>query len=108
MKAIINLSGKQYHIGEGDIIEVFKLNHKKGEQFTINDVALIEKDGVLLTDPDTIKNYSIVAEVLEEKKGKKVLVFKKKKKTEYKRKKGHRDYISVVKILKIQSPDGTS
>lgn len=107
MKAIIGLSGRQFHVGEGDILEVFRLEQKKGEQFVIKDIIALEKEGAIITDKNQIKKYSVVAEVIDEKKGKKVIVFKKKKKTGYKRKKGHRDLISIIKIVKIQESDAT-
>lgn len=108
MKAIIGISGRQFHVQEGDIIEVFKIDHRKGQQFTIQNIVAVEKDGVLIVDRDSLKNYSVLAELIDEKKGKKIHVFKKKKKTGYHLKKGHRDCISVIKIIKIQTPDATS
>lgn len=108
MKAIIALSSKQFHVGEGDVIEVFRLKQKKGEQFNIKDILALEKDGKIITDKRYIGECSVIAEVIDEKKGKKIYIFKKKKKTGYKRKKGHRDSISLVKIVKIQSSDVTS
>ncbi len=108
MNAIIEVSGRQFHVQEGDVIEVFKIGRKKGEQFTIQDIVAIEKDGTLLVDHKSTKNYSVLAEVVDEKKGKKIHVFKKKKKTGYHRKMGHRDCISVIKILKIQTTNATS
>ncbi|MCM8828639.1 MAG: bL21 family ribosomal protein, partial [Candidatus Omnitrophica bacterium] len=68
MKAIICLSGKQFHVGEGDVLEVFRLKQKKGEQFTIVDVVALEKDGILTTDKDILKDCSVTLEVLDEKK----------------------------------------
>ncbi|MGB9642294.1 MAG: 50S ribosomal protein L21 [Candidatus Ratteibacteria bacterium] len=108
MKAIIGLSGKQFCVKEGDMFEVFKLPHHKGNQFTIQEVLAIEKEGSLITDKDVVKNCSVIAEVVDEKKGKKIYVFKKKKKTGYSRKIGHRDMLSIVKIVKIQAPNAAS
>lgn len=108
MKAIIGISGRQFHVQDGDIIEIFRVNHKKGEQFSIQDIYAIEKDGVLIVDKASLKNYSVLVEVVDEKKGEKIHVFKKKKKTGYHRKIGHRDYISVIKIIGIQTTDATS
>ncbi|MCM8814824.1 MAG: 50S ribosomal protein L21 [Candidatus Omnitrophica bacterium] len=108
MKAIISISGRQFHVGGGDILEVFRLKQKKGEQFTINEIVALEKDGSLITDRDILKDCCVIAEVIDEKKGKKIRVFKKKKKTGYKRKRGHRDSLSLIKILKIQVPDAKS
>ncbi|MCX7705981.1 MAG: 50S ribosomal protein L21 [bacterium] len=102
MKAIIGISGKQFHVEPNDIIEVFRLKQRKGEQFEIKNVFALEKEGQIITDRDYLGKCSVIAEVVDEKKGEKIYVFKKKKKTGYKRKKGHRDLISLVKIIKIQ------
>lgn len=108
MKAIIGLSGKQFQVQEGDVVEVFKLPYEKGKQFEIRDILAIDNEGHLIYDKEALKNFSVIAEVIEEKKGKKIYVFKKKKKTGYSRKRGHRDSLSVVKIIKIQSSNATS
>ncbi|HOJ30502.1 MAG TPA: 50S ribosomal protein L21 [bacterium] len=108
MKAIIGLSGKQYCVKEGDTFEVFKLSHQKGNQFTIQDILAIEKQGSLITDKEFLKNCAVIAEVIDEKKGEKLYVFKKKKKTGYSKKTGHRDILSVVKIVRIQTSDAAS
>ncbi len=108
MKAIIGLSGKQFHVGEGDVFEVFKLKQEKGKQFNIQDIVAVEKENSIITDSEYLKKCSVLAEILDEKKGEKIYVFKKKKKTGYSRKKGHRDMLSVVKILRIETPDATS
>ncbi|HOK79321.1 MAG TPA: 50S ribosomal protein L21 [bacterium] len=108
MRAIIGLSGKQFCVKEGDMFEVFKLPYQKGSQFTIQDVLAIEKEGSLITDKNILKNCSVIAEIVDEKKGRKLYVFKKKKKTGYSKKTGHRDILSIVKIVKIQTSNAAS
>ena len=102
MFAIIKTGGKQYKIKERDIIFVEKLNNKKGDTIKLEEVLLLSDDvkDIKIGTP-YLKGISIKAEVLEQKKSKKVIVFKKKRRKNYKRKNGHRQNITVLKILKI-------
>ena len=104
MFAIIKSGGKQYKIKENDIIFVEKLKNKKGDKIDIKDVLLLSNDekNIKVGTP-FLKGKSIKAEVLEQKKNKKVIVFKKKRRKNYKTKNGHRQNITVIKILKISS-----
>ncbi|MFA5644896.1 MAG: 50S ribosomal protein L21 [Candidatus Ratteibacteria bacterium] len=102
MYAVIGLSGKQYLVREGDLIESFKIGKKEGEAFTITDIRLLGKDDdTVITDAESLSHYEVSAQILQEKKGKKVYSFKKKAKTGYSRGVGHRDQIAVIKIEKI-------
>ena len=102
MFAIIKTGGKQYKIKENDTIFVEKLKNKKGDKIDIKDVLLLSNDekSIKVGTP-YLKGVAIKAEVLEQKKNKKVIVFKKKRRKNYKRKNGHRQNITVLKILKI-------
>ena len=104
MFAIIKTGGKQYKIKEKDIIFVEKLNNKKGDKIDIKNVLLLSNDdkNIKIGAP-ILKGISVKAEVLEQKKDKKVIVFKKKRRKNYKRKNGHRQEITELKILKINS-----
>ena len=104
MFAIIKTGGKQYKIKEKDIIFVEKLNNKKGDKIDIKNVLLLSNDdkNIKIGAP-ILKGISVKAEVLEQKKDKKVIVFKKKRRKNYKRKNGHRQEITVLKILKINN-----
>ncbi|MCL5408528.1 MAG: 50S ribosomal protein L21 [Candidatus Omnitrophica bacterium] len=101
MYSIVSISGKQFLVKEGDILEVYKLQQKKGEKFEISDVVALEKDGRLIMDKDGLKNCKVIAEVIKEKKGEKIYSFKKKSKTGYKRGVGYRDSVTVLKISQI-------
>jgi len=101
MYAIISMAGKQFVVKEGDKLEVMHLAKKVGDKIEISDVLALEKDGKLISNRDDLKKCSVVVEVVEEKKGDKICVFKKKKKTGYRKKTGHRDVISVVRVDKI-------
>lgn len=94
--AIFKTGGKQYRVKVGDIVKVEK----------INSTGKIEFDQVLMIDDKmgtpVIKGASVTADVLEQKRAPKVLVFKKKRRQNYRRTKGHRQNITVLKITDIK------
>ena len=79
MFAIVKTGGKQYKIKENDIILVEKLSNKKGDSINLNEILLLSNDKkeIKIGTP-LLKGISVKAKVLEQKKGKKVIVFKKK------------------------------
>lgn len=102
MYAIIATGGKQYKVAEGDIILVEKLGQEAGEKVTLDDVIVVNKDGELLFG-DKVAAASVTASVVENVKGKKVTVYKYKRKTGYHKKQGHRQNYSKIKIEAINA-----
>lgn len=103
MYAIIKTGGKQYKIKEGETLEVEKLDGEKGETVEFNDVLLVynDKDKVEIGTPK-VSGAKVVAKVLNpEIKGEKVTIVKYKPKKRYRRKTGHRQKYTKVKIEKI-------
>ena len=94
--AIFQTGGKQYRVQAGDIVKVEKLNADGKVEF---DQVLMVGDKVGTPFVDGAK---VVAEVLEQKRTDKVLVFKKKRRQNYRRTHGHRQYITVLKITEIK------
>ena len=101
MYAIIATGGKQYKVSEGDIIKVEKLAVEAGETVTFDDVVAISGDS-LLVGAD-VKASSVSATVMEQGRGKKVIVYKYKRKSGYHKKNGHRQAYTQVKIDKINA-----
>jgi len=102
MFAVIKTGGKQYRVQEGDVLEVEKLDYEVGQQIEFKDVLLVEAEDRTLIGTPLVDKARVVAVVLEHFKGDKVIVFKKKRREQYKRKKGHRQQLSKVRIEKIQ------
>ncbi|MCI6499649.1 50S ribosomal protein L21 [Lachnospiraceae bacterium HCP1S3_C3] len=102
MYAIIATGGKQYKVSEGDVIKVEKLGKEAGETVTFDNVLLVNNGEVVVGDP-TVANASVSATVVSEGKGKKVIVYKYKRKTGYHKKNGHRQSYTEVKIEKINA-----
>ena len=94
--AIFQTGGKQYRVQKGDIIKVEKLNASGKIEFD-QVLMLGEKIGTPVVD-----GAKVIAEVVEQKRADKVLVFKKKRRQNYRRTKGHRQFITVLKITDIK------
>ena len=101
MYAIIATGGKQYKVSEGDTIKVEKLNVEAGDTVKFDDVLAIGGDKLLVGDD--VKSASVSATVVENGKGKKVIVYRYKRKSGYHKKNGHRQAYTQVKIDKINA-----
>ena len=101
MYAIIATGGKQYKVSEGDTIKVEKLNVEAGDTVKFDDVLAIGGDKLLVGDD--VKSASVSATVVENGKGKKVIVYRYKRKSGYHKKNGHRQAYTKVKIDSIKA-----
>ncbi|OOB76926.1 MAG: 50S ribosomal protein L21 [Epulopiscium sp. Nuni2H_MBin003] len=101
MYAIIQTGGKQYKVEEGSIIKVEKLDVVAGDAISFDNVLAVSKDDTLTFGNPVINGAVVKAEVLEQGKEKKIIVFKYKPKKSYKRKKGHRQPFTRIKITSI-------
>ncbi len=100
MYAIIATGGKQYKVSEGDIINVEKLGAEAGETVVFDQVLAVN-DGELKVGTPTVASAKVTASVVAEGRGKKVIVYKYKRKTGYHKKNGHRQAFTKVKIESI-------
>ena len=101
MYAMIATGGKQYKVSEGDVLKVEKLNAATGDTVTFDQVVAVSDNG-LKVGAD-VANATVSATVVGEGKGKKVIVYKYKRKTGYHKKNGHRQPYTQVKIEKINA-----
>ncbi|HHW66671.1 MAG: large subunit ribosomal protein [Epulopiscium sp.] len=101
MYAIIETGGKQYRVQEGDVIYVEKLGVAAGEKITFDKVLAVSKDDSLSVGTPFVNNVTVTASVVEEGKGKKIIVYKYKPKKGYHKKRGHRQPYTKVKIEAI-------
>ncbi len=102
MYAVIRTGGKQYRVAPEDVIEIEKVDAAEGDLVEFDHVLMIGKDGV---DPEVgtpvIEGARVSAEVLEQGRGKKIIVFKKKRRQNYRRKNGHRQHLTTVRVLEV-------
>ena len=100
MYAVIVSGGKQYKVSEGDVIRVEKLEVEEGAKVSFDQVRLIN-DGSLKIGTPTVQGAKVSGTVLQNGKGKKVIVYRYKRKSGYHKKNGHRQLFTEVKIDKI-------
>lgn len=100
--AIVQTGGKQYQVRPGDTIRVESLPQEQGEKVEFSDVLMVSADGEVTLGTPNVTGAKVTAEVAGHGKGKKVIVFKYKAKTRYRRKKGHRQGYTRLSIQDIQ------
>jgi large subunit ribosomal protein L21 len=101
MYALIRSGGKQYRVTPGETIRLEKLAGEVGAKIELGNVLLVENDGNIQVGNPLIANAKIQATVVEHDRGKKILVFKKKRKKQYRRTQGHRQDYTAVRIDNI-------
>jgi large subunit ribosomal protein L21 len=101
MLAIIETGGKQYKVRLGDKIKIEKLNAEEGSNFVFDKVLLKAKDSTVLIGTPYLENEKVEAKVLKQGRERKKIVFKYHSKTRYRKKKGHRQYYTLVEITNI-------
>lgn len=102
MYAIIATGGKQYKVEEGDVIKVEKLGVEAGQTVTFDQVLVVSDTETKVGTP-TVDGASVSATVVAEGKGKKVIVYRYKRKTGYHKKNGHRQPFTQVEIKAINA-----
>jgi len=101
MFAVIKTGGKQYSVESGKTLKIEKVEGKKGDSLSFNEVILISDTNIQTFGNPLIKGAEVKATIIEQIRDKKISVFKKKRRKDYRRKYGHRQYLTVVKIDKI-------
>ena len=101
MYAIIKTGGKQYRVQQGDEFKVEKLDAKVGDKVVFDEVVAVGGDKLIVGTP-FVNGYVVNAEVLEQGKGDKIVIYKYKAKKDYRRKNGHRQPFTLVKITGIE------
>lgn len=102
MYAVIRTGGKQYRVAQGDIVDVEKLAGQVGDKVTLGEVLFVGGNGEAKIGTPTLAEARVTAEIMEQGKAKKVIVFKKKRRKSYSRKRGHRQQLTTLKIVEIQ------
>jgi large subunit ribosomal protein L21 len=101
MFAVIKTGGKQYRVATGDVIRIEKLDGEAGSSLNFDDVLLVGDDSTTTTGTPLVKGAKVSGEILEQTRGDKVIIFKKKRRQNYRRKAGHRQNLTVVRITDV-------
>ena len=102
MFAIVRTGGKQYRVGVGDQITVERLVGEVGAAISLDEVLAVGGEAPKV-GPPVIAGASVTAKILQQPRGTKVIVFKKKRRKNYRRKRGHRQELTVLKIEEISA-----
>jgi len=103
MFAVIKTGGKQYKVKSGDVLSVEKLGVSEGSKITFDEVVIVGEGEDVKVGTPNIEGAVVSAEVLEQFKDDKVIVFKKKRRHNYRRLKGHRQNLTTIKISEIKT-----
>jgi large subunit ribosomal protein L21 len=101
MFAIVKTGGKQYRVGPGDQIVVERIAGDVGAEVALDEVLAISDGELNALGTPTVANASVRAKIVQQPRGTKVLVFKKKRRKNYRRKRGHRQELTVLRIEEI-------
>ncbi|WP_075340829.1 50S ribosomal protein L21 [Tenacibaculum agarivorans] len=101
MYAIVEIAGQQFKVAKDQKVYVHRLPEAEGSQVTFDKVMLIEDKGNVTIGAPAIEGAGVTAKILGHLKGEKVIVFKKKRRKGYRKKNGHRQYLSEIQIESI-------
>ena len=98
MYAIVEIAGQQFKVEKDQQVFVHRLDAQEGDKISFDDVYLIDDKGTVTVGAPAVKGAQVKASVLRHLKGDKVIIFKKKRRKGYKKKNGHRQYLTEIKI----------
>jgi len=101
MYAVLATGGKQYRVAPGDTVEIEKLTAEAGQPVVFDQVLLVNNEGKVVVGTPTVAGARVVADVVEQTRGEKVVAFKLKRRKGYRKKIGHRQSLTVVKVKEI-------
>lgn len=103
MYAVMETGGKQYRVTAGDKLEIERLPVDAGQSYAFDRVLLVNNDGKVTVGSPTVPSARVVADVVEHKRGDKVVIWKMKRRKGYHKKQGHRQELTVVQIKEINA-----
>jgi large subunit ribosomal protein L21 len=101
MYAVIKTGGKQYRVSEGNILEIERIDGKQGDVVSFDDVLMVSKNGDVKIGRPVIEDAKVTGEIVTQTKGPKITVFKMKRRKGFRKKTGHRQQLTVLKIKGI-------
>jgi large subunit ribosomal protein L21 len=106
MYAVVETGGKQYKVSKGDLIKVEKIAGEVGAKVELDQVLLIKDDKGVRVGTPTVEGGKVVGRITSQRRGKKIVIFKHKRRKNYRLKQGHRQYHAWIEIEDIVSDQG--
>ncbi|MCK9993431.1 MAG: large subunit ribosomal protein L21 [Alphaproteobacteria bacterium] len=103
MYAVIKTGGKQYKVASGDLLRVEKLEGAAGESVAFDQILLLDDAGKLTIGAPLVAGATVTAEIIAQARDPKILIFKKKRRHKYRRKNGHRQLQTVLRVTGIKA-----
>ena len=103
MYAVIQTGGKQYKVEPGEEVRVEKLDGKVGDEVYFDKVLLVSKEGKVTVGRPVLENSKVVAKITKQGRGPKIVIFKYRRRKGYRKKQGHRQDFTGVKIIEIEA-----
>ena len=104
MYAVVTTGGRQYRVSPGDTIDVEKLTGTVGDTVALTNVQLVGQGAEVMIGAPVVTDVRVEAQITAQKRGKKIIIFKHRRRKGYRRKQGHRQALTSLKILAIYSP----
>lgn len=101
MYAVVETGGKQYRVAEGDVLDVERLAAVPGDEVAFDRVLGVAREAGFVAGTPTVAGVRVVGQVLAQRRGRKIIVFRYKAKANYRRKTGHRQDLTRVRIVRI-------
>jgi len=101
--AVIRTGGKQYRVGQGDLLKVEKVDGQVGDKIALGEVLFVGGNGEVKIGTPTLPDANVTAEIVEQGSGEKIIVFKKKRRKSYSRKRGHRQKLTTLRVTDIHA-----
>jgi large subunit ribosomal protein L21 len=105
MYAIVTTGGRQYRVSPGDTVDVEKLTGAVGDTVALTNVQLVGQGGEVTIGAPAVAGVRVEAQITAQKRGKKIIIFKHRRRKGYRRKQGHRQSLTSLKILAIYPPE---
>ncbi len=100
--AVVKTGGKQYRVAPGDVVRVERLEGQVGEKIALGEVLFVGGNGEVKIGTPMLPDIKVTAEIVDQGRAKKIIVFKKKRRKGYSRQRGHRQSLTTLKIVEIQ------
>jgi len=108
MYAIVRTGGKQIKVAAGDVVKVERLMGDAGDKVTLDEILLVSDGSKVSIGSPLVKDAKVTATILEQARDRKVTIFKKRRRHNYRRKKGHRQHLTVLQVMEITAGGKTT